>query len=137
MMTLEHLHEFLMAPRAGKLLPKLRCADGFQMSVQVGACHYCSPRADTGPWSAVEVGFPSERDERLMPYAEDDSDPTDTVYGWVPVDVVVDVVNAHGGPIPGWDMAPTRPPVVVSDAVTKKAYLLAAAFRVMLRERGE
>lgn len=32
-----------------------------------------------------------------MEYAENPDDPTDTVYGWVPVEVVEAVVNNHGG----------------------------------------
>ena len=34
----------------------IRCHDGFQMSIQASRDHYCTPRDDTGPCSAVEVG---------------------------------------------------------------------------------
>lgn len=74
----------------------IKCADGLRLSVQASAGHYCEPREDFGPWSMVEVGFPSERVEDLMPYAETPSDPTNTVYGWVPVEVVERVIEAHG-----------------------------------------
>ena len=58
---------------------------------------YCEPRTDEGPWSAVEVGFPSEREELLMEYAEDPHRPTGTVYGWVPVEVISEVIAKRGG----------------------------------------
>jgi len=78
------------------------CADGFQMSVQASHFHYCSPRNDEGPYSTVEVGFPSEKEDLLVPYAElwnDDgsADYTDLVYAYVPSSVVLEVVAKHGG----------------------------------------
>ncbi len=77
--------------------PQIRCNDGFTMSVQANGFCYCSPRSDVGPWTAVEVGFPSQREELLMEYAEEPDKPTDTVYGCVPIEVVQKVIDAHGG----------------------------------------
>ena len=73
------------------------CADGFTMSVQASANHYCSPR-ETGAWyyDQVEVGFPSAVEPLLLEYAESD-DYLNTVYGWVPVEVIDAIVAAHGG----------------------------------------
>ena len=78
-------------------LPRVECRDGFNMSVQASTTHYCTPRDSAGPWTEVEVGFPSERAEPLMPYVEDPNDPTGTVYGYVPIEVVAEVIDAHGG----------------------------------------
>ena len=80
-------------------IPRIECADGFNLSVQASRYHYCSPR-ETGdhPYSAVEVGFPSERVEVLMPFCESPESPTDTVYGYVPVDIINDLIESHGGP---------------------------------------
>jgi hypothetical protein len=75
----------------------IRCADGLEFSAQASVGHYCSPRKNLGPWVAVEVGFPTQRVEEFMEYAENPAAPTDTVYGWVPVEVVEAVVRAHGG----------------------------------------
>ena len=36
-----------------------------------------------------------------MPWVEDKTRPTDTVYGWVPVGVVRDVIAKHGGAVSG------------------------------------
>ena len=75
----------------------IECADGFSMSVQAGSMLYCSPRNNDGPYTHFEVGFPSEREELLMPYVEDEFRPTDTVYAQVPIEVIVEVINKHGG----------------------------------------
>lgn len=79
------------------IFPRIECNDGFTMSVQARAFCYCSPRNDQGPWTEVEVGFPSEREEMIMEWVEDETNPTDTVYGWVPVEVIQQVVAKHGG----------------------------------------
>lgn len=78
-------------------VPRIECKDGFTMSVQASRTHYCSPRLDEGFWSSVEVGYPSEREELLMPYVENAAEPTETVYGYVPICVVAKVIDKHGG----------------------------------------
>lgn len=75
----------------------IECADGLKLSVQASCTHYCTPRDSVGPWVAVEIGYPSERVEELMAYADNPDAPTDTVYGWVPVEVVEAVIEKHGG----------------------------------------
>lgn len=78
--------------------PRVVCADGFNMSVQVSSGHYCTPRInDAAEYSEVEIGYPSEREELLMPFAEREEHPTDTVYGYVPVSIVDEVIAKHGG----------------------------------------
>ncbi len=79
-------------------IPYLVCKDGFTMSVQASANHYCSPRETAAwPYGAFEVGFPSAREEALMQYAEDPETPTKTVYGWVPRDTIIEIIEKHGG----------------------------------------
>ncbi len=81
-----------------ELLPRVECADGFAMSVQASHTHYCSPRDSRGPWSSVEVGYPSAKVDGFMPYIDgDESAPTDTVYGYVPIDIVAQAIVDHGG----------------------------------------
>ena len=78
--------------------PRVVCADGFVMSVQVSQSHYCSPRInDAGYYDSVEVGYPSEWEVLLMEYAEEPEHPTETVYGWVGIDVVDAIIEKHGG----------------------------------------
>jgi len=78
------------------------CADGFRMSVQAHDGAYCEPRLDAQrKYSLVEVGFPSSEEKLLMPWAENQHKPTETVYGYVPVDIVTTVIVKHGGMLEG------------------------------------
>lgn len=92
-----------MDQEAFRIKPNKRvvCEDGFSMSVQAHIGAYCAPRENTGPYSHVECGFPSEYEELLIAYAEDRSDVTKTVYGCVPAQVVVNVIAKHGGMVEG------------------------------------
>ena len=77
---------------------KIVCADGFTMSVQANENAYCSPRVNSATmYVEVEIGYPSAREELIMPWAESPATPTDTVYGYVPVSVVTNVIAKHGG----------------------------------------
>jgi hypothetical protein len=81
-----------------ELTPHVECVDGFMMSVQASEIHYCTPRVnDADEYIEVEVGFPSAREELLMPFVEDEKKPTNTVYGYVPVSIVDKVIAKHGG----------------------------------------
>lgn len=72
------------------------------MSVQANEAADCSPRVNNAEkYESVEVGYPSEREELLMAYAEDPTRPTRTVYGWVPSHVVSLVCVKHGGIVDG------------------------------------
>lgn len=79
--------------------PRIKCEDGVSFSAQVGAGMYSVPRDNFGPYYKAEIGFPSEKIEEFMPFIESDekADPTDTVYGYVPIPIIVAVINSHGG----------------------------------------
>ena len=78
------------------------CADGFTMSVQASAYNYCQPQVrDADRYETVEVGFPTAKEPMLMPYAETPENPTDTVYAYVPVELVTNVIVKHGGMVSG------------------------------------
>lgn len=76
---------------------RMICKDGFNMSVQASNNHYCEPKNNDGPWGEVEVIYPSEKEDLLMEHAEDRSKPTDTIYAYVPIEVVIQVIEKHGG----------------------------------------
>jgi hypothetical protein len=80
------------------LAKRIVCEDGFSLSAQASHGAYCSPREDIGPWWAVEVGYPSAAPELIMEYAEQPEKPTDTVYAYVPVELVEQLIALHGGP---------------------------------------
>jgi hypothetical protein len=82
---------------ADGFVPLVECADGFSMSVQGSGSAYCTPRNDSGVYTEMEVGFPSAEDALLMPFAEDTDRPTETVYGYVPVEIILQVIANHGG----------------------------------------
>jgi hypothetical protein len=73
----------------------IKCSDGFSMSVQASKHHYSTPRSNgTDAYVAYEVGYPSQREELLMPFHEcEDS----TVFCWVPAEVIIQVILKHGG----------------------------------------
>ena len=85
-----------------KKCEKVVCADGFTMSVQASVWNYCRPQVNAASkYESVEVGFPSVEESMLMPWVEDSSDPTGTVYAYVPVESVTNVRVKHGGMISG------------------------------------
>lgn len=43
-------------------------------------------------WKLMEL-----KDDLIMEYAENESNPTKTVYGWVPIEVAERLVEKHGG----------------------------------------
>jgi len=80
-----------------KPAPRITCVDGFNISIQASESAYCEPRMNNGPWYMVELGYPSAPDDLIQSYAEDPARPTDTVYGWVPIFIVTEMIDAHGG----------------------------------------
>jgi hypothetical protein len=87
----------------GKRYIRVECADGFSMSVQAGIATYSTPRTPTGPYSQVEVGFPTYDEYLLKPYFEGNAndDMTKGVYAYVPVWIVTNVLAKHGGMVSG------------------------------------
>lgn len=83
------------------IFPRIICADDFSISVQAHNGSYSAPRDDfASKYSKVECGFPTIKEELLLPYMDGDpetDDPTESVYGYVPIDVVIAVINKHGG----------------------------------------
>lgn len=81
--------------------PRIVCRDGFSISVQARESAYCSPRSDNGPYMMVECGYPSSEPKswKLKEFAEllGTDDYTDTVYAYVPVDIVQEELDLHGG----------------------------------------
>lgn len=66
--------------------------------MQASSFHYCRPRLDgVQNYESVELGFPSKEDELINDYAEDDSDYTHSVYGYVPIEIVEKLIEKHGG----------------------------------------
>ena len=77
--------------------PVIKCNDGFTMSVQGSSGHYCKPRKTQDFYESLEIGFPNEKEDLILQYAEKEDFPTETVYGWVPIEVIQQVIDKHGG----------------------------------------
>ena len=84
--------------------PKLVCKDGFTMSVQAGQSLYSTPKDVADEYEEAEVGFPSSPEPLITKYAEDwevegddDQRLCDTVYPYVPVELIDEVIHKHGG----------------------------------------
>lgn len=77
--------------------PRLSMLDGTSLSAQANQFVYCSPRNNQGPYETVEAGFPSAKIEEILPWAEEQDDPTGTVYPRVPIEAVAFAILARGG----------------------------------------
>jgi len=119
--TLEQIIAKGNPPERGPRNNKIRCVDGFALSVIAHWGAHCRPRpaipevelyfgGDTGisndpanfpgPYTHVEVGFPSAKPEPWADweeYCENPGNPTETVYGYVPADMVRSLIASHGG----------------------------------------
>ena len=79
----------------------IECDDGFRISIQASSSHYSIPRTKADAYTHVELGFPSEADDLIKPFAEDFDDYTQTVYPYVPAYVVLALLQKHGGIVKG------------------------------------
>lgn len=79
--------------------PRLTCADGFNLSVQAGSGYYCQPReyVGSGDYDAWEIGYPTQADELIIAFADDPKLPLQTIYSFVPTDIVDTLLQRHGG----------------------------------------
>lgn len=77
--------------------PRIRCADGFTISVQAGYGMRSLPARDADYYLAVELGYPSEADDALAEFAEDADALMDTVYNFMPAETVDAMLAKYGG----------------------------------------
>lgn len=78
----------------------IQCTDGFEISVQASEYSYCSPRVTQDiEYHQFECGFPNAPVPELNKWKDggDEVDDKETVYGYVPVEVIVKLVESHGG----------------------------------------
>lgn len=79
---------------SGIVRDKIRCKDGFKVSVQASLWHYCTPKEtlkDGSRYTHLELGYPNRTDEVIEPYRDGD------VYPYVPVEKVNELIEKHGG----------------------------------------
>lgn len=79
-------------------IPQIECNDGFLISVQASEHAYCSPRVTADiEYHKFECGYPSAAVPELQEWKDGEGDDTGTVYGYVPVAVIVALIEKHGG----------------------------------------
>jgi len=79
---------------------RIELGNGIVMSVQASWGHYCSPRQDMLlSYNEWEIGYPSKVLDTLLPFAENPTMPLSTVYGWVPTNIILDIINENGGTV--------------------------------------
>lgn len=80
--------------------PAIQCVDGYTVSVQCSEGAYCTPRVsllDVSEYEEFELGYPSSHDDLIEQYAENQDDQTDTVFPYVPREIVLQLIQKHGG----------------------------------------
>ena len=84
-----------------KRYERVVCADGFSISIQAGNGKYSVPRYEAIAYTRLELGYPNRPCPFIYKYAEDKTDYTDTIYPYVPAEVVDTMIKGHGGIVSG------------------------------------
>ncbi len=77
--------------------PCVICKDGFYMSVQGSHGHACTPRQIADEYSHMEVANIPFAEPLLIPYSDRNPNFDCITYGYVPVQVIQEVIFNHGG----------------------------------------
>lgn len=86
-----------------QLTKPLVLANGMVISIQASKTHYCTPKedaptADYAYYDTFELGYPSQRlPEEFKEYADDTDHLLDTVYSYVPKELLQNYINSVGG----------------------------------------
>ena len=84
--------------RMTHIRPGVVCSDGFEISIQASEFHYCHPRENyMRYYLSYELGFPNREEPLIMNWAEEADKPLKTVYGYVPTEIVQEMLDNHGG----------------------------------------
>ena len=88
--------------KSGEVIEPIRCMNGLIISVQCTSSHRANRREVyvNSEWATCECGFPNRELQELKEYAEVQEHLLDTVYNYVPVDLVIKILNDNGGIAP-------------------------------------
>lgn len=95
-----NLKEFIIVThKADKYLkrPRIICKNGFSMSVQGSAYHYCFPKSLQKYYDSMEIGFPTKRINKLLQYRDGSGNATESVYAYVPCELIETIIKKNGG----------------------------------------
>lgn len=79
------------------IFPRVICNDGFSFSAQAHCNYPCEPREELAYWEIMDFYFPSEEEPLLNKYLSAFNGPLKDTYRCVPMQVIADVINKHGG----------------------------------------
>jgi len=90
----DYVHDHF-ARHPGRVRPHLVCADGYRISVQASAGHYCVPRDNAGPYLSVETYCARRPDGSpwRIPGIRMGGNPA----AFVPVPLINRIIHRHGG----------------------------------------
>lgn len=91
------LNKYIRENREGNFVPQITCADGLTLSVQASPFHHSRPRGFSDQYTHVEVGFPNSPVAELIPFSEDRNNLRNTVYPYVPIELVEEIIESYGG----------------------------------------
>ena len=97
---MQDFRDFLVRYDGDRIFKRIELADGTTLSIQANEYAYCTPRKtfdSASYYHQFEIGFPSRAIPEIMEYAESPENPTDTVYGYVPYELIQDFINKAGG----------------------------------------
>jgi len=86
--------------RCKSLAEYIECKDGAILSVQASSVHHCTPESESGPYSHVQVSYMTKAPPGFWYDYIDGDFPfkvRDRVYGYIPVEVVAEYIESHGG----------------------------------------
>jgi hypothetical protein len=102
--TTVDINQYFKTKQSGRVIgscnlaKRIVCENNYSISVQANECAYCTPRDNYGPYSHVECGHPiAPPSDEMMEYADERERPTETIYQYVPVEVVERLIESHGG----------------------------------------
>lgn len=93
-----HIKATRMPGTRAYLCSRTYLANGGSLSIQASIGHYCSPRSNDAEWTSLELGYPENIN--TMPLDELSNAGEIEVMGYVPIQLVVDVINLNGGFMP-------------------------------------
>lgn len=78
--------------------PVIRCLNGFTCTINAGYGYRSEPKADRAKfYRKVEVAYLSMPYRPLKLYADNKKSYPNTSFSFVPLDIVISMINSHGG----------------------------------------
>ena len=96
--NLKTTHQFV-ENKMNNLIPALYCRHGVSLSVQASDFHYCTPKANIGPYTHVEIGYIELNGERYCPpeFEKYQEPVSKSIYCFVPIELVEAFIFSNGG----------------------------------------